>query len=83
MSIASKRFLSYILDMFLIFIILFLLKSVMPVNKYEIELSDLNESYLEQKVDVNEYMSKLKVITHNIDKENIEINIAGTLINYC
>ncbi len=80
MSIASKRFLSYILDMFLIFIILFLLKSVMPVNKYEIELSDLNESYLEQKVDVNEYMSKLKVITHNIDKENIEINIAGTLL---
>ena len=80
MSIASKRFLAYILDMFLIFIILFLLKSVMPVNKYEIELSDLNESYLEQKVDVNEYMSKFKVITHNIDKENIEISIAGTLL---
>ena len=52
----------------------------MPVNKYEIELSDLNDSYSEQKVDVNEYMSKLKVITHNIDKENIEINIAGTLL---
>ena len=80
MSIASKRFLAYILDMFMIFIILFLLKSLMPVNKYEIELSNLNESYLEQKIDVNEYINNLKIITHNIDKENIEINIAGTLL---
>ena len=80
MNIASKRFLAYILDMFMIFIILFLLKSLMPVNKYEIELSNLNESYLEQKIDVNEYINNLKIITHNIDKENIEINIAGTLL---
>ena len=80
MNIASKRFLAYILDMFMIFIILFLLKSLMPVNKYEIELSNLNESYLEQKIDVNEYINNLKIITHNIDKENIEINIVGTLL---
>ena len=80
MNIASKRFLAYILDMFMIFIILFLLKSLMPVNKYEIELSNLNESYLEQKIDVNEYINNLKIITLNIDKENIEINIAGTLL---
>lgn len=79
MSIVSKRFLAYLVDMFLVFVVLFLLKSVMPVNKYENELANLNEAYLEKNVESNEYISQLKIITHNIDKEDIVINIVATL----
>ena len=80
MSIVSKRFLSYLLDMFIIFIILFLIKQLLPVNNYEVELNNLNELYVEKKIDSSIYLNQFKTITHNIDKQNFGINLFGAFL---
>ena len=80
MSIVSKRFLSYLLDMFIIFIILFLIKQLLPVNNYEVELNNLNELYIEKKIDGSIYLNQFKTITHNIDKQNFGINLFGAFL---
>lgn len=80
MSIVSKRCLSYLLDMFIIFIILFLIKQLLPVNNYEVELNNLNELYVEKKIDSSIYLNQFKSITHNIDKQNFGINLFGTFL---
>ncbi len=80
MNIALKRFLAYLIDMLIIFILICLVKQLLPINKYEIEMNNLNESYIENKIDINEYFNKSKEITHNIDKNNIGINIINTIL---
>ena len=80
MNIVSKRLLSYLLDMFIIFIILFLIKQLFPVNKYEIELNNLNELYIEKKIDSDIYLNQFVSITHNIDKQNFGINLIGAFL---
>ena len=80
MSIVSKRFLSYLLDMFIIFVILFFIKQLLPVNNYEIELNNLNELYVEKKIDSAIYLNQFKTITHNIDKQNFGINLFGAFL---
>lgn len=80
MNIVLKRFLSYLLDMFIIFIILFLIKQLLPVNNYEIELNNLNELYIEKKIDSGLYLNQFISITHNIDKQNFGINLFGAFL---
>lgn len=77
MSIVTKRFLSYLLDMFIIFVILFLIKQLLPINNYELELNNLNELYVEKKIDSGIYLNQFVSITHNIDKQNFTINLFG------
>ena len=66
--------------MFIIALALFLLKQVIPTNKYEIELNNLNEDLLEEKISYEDYFNQFKVLTHNIDKTNIGINIVNTVL---
>ncbi len=80
MNIVSKRFLSYLLDMFIIFVILFLIKQFLPVNNYEIELNNLNQLYIEKKIDSTIYLNQFESITHNIDKQNFAINLFGAFL---
>ena len=80
MNIAFKRLLSYLIDMLIILIIVSLIKQFFPVNKYEIELNNLNENYFAQKIDINQYFTSIKTLTHNIDKNNIVINIVNTIL---
>ena len=80
MNIAFKRFFAYLIDMLIIFIIICLIKQFLPVNKYEIELNNLNEVYFEQKIEINEYFNEVQTITHNIDKTNLGINIINTIL---
>ena len=80
MNIVTKRFLSYLLDMFIIFIILFLIKQLLPVNNYEIELNNLNELYIEKKIDSSIYLNQFTSITHNIDKQNFGFNLFGAFL---
>ena len=80
MSIAFKRFFAYLIDVLIIFIIISLVKQILPINKYEIELNNLNELYLEQKIGLTEYFNDIPTITHNIDKSNIGINIINTIL---
>lgn len=80
MNIAGRRMLAYIIDMVLIFFIVSLVKLALPVNQYEIEMNNLNENYLEQKIEIDEYFDEAIIITHNIDKSNLVINIINTFL---
>ena len=80
MNIAVKRFLAYLIDMIIIFIIISLIKPILPINEYEIELNNLNENYLESKIEINEYLEQSKTIIHNIDKTNVAINTFNTIL---
>ena len=80
MNIAGRRFFAYLIDMFIIALALFLLKQVIPTNKYEIELNNLNEDLLEEKISYEDYFNQFKVLTHNIDKTNIGINVVNTIL---
>lgn len=80
MNIAGRRFFAYLIDMFIIALALFLLKQVIPTNKYEIELNNLNEDLLEEKISYEDYFNQFKVLTHNIDKTNIGINVVNTVL---
>ena len=68
MNIAVKRMLAYLIDMALIFIIVSLIKLALPINQYEIELNNLNEKYLEQKINIDDYFNESIILAHNIDK---------------
>ena len=80
MNIAVKRMLAYLIDMALIFIIVSLIKLALPINQYEIELNNLNEKYLEQKITIDDYFNESIILAHNIDKNNLGINIIGTVL---
>lgn len=80
MNIAFKRFFAYLIDMLIIFIIISLIKQFLPINKYEIELNNLNEIYFEQKIEIDEYFNEAQTITRNIDKSNLGINIVNTIL---
>ncbi len=80
MNIAVKRMLAYLIDMALIFIIVSLIKLALPINQYEIELNNLNEKYLEQKINIDDYFNESIILAHNIDKNNLGINIIGTVL---
>ena len=80
MNIVTKRLLSYLLDMIIIFIILVLIKQLIPVNNYEIELNNLNELYIEKKIDSSIYLNQFTSITHNIDKQNFGFNLFGAFL---
>lgn len=80
MSIVSKRLISYLIDIFIIFLVLIIIKGILPVNIHEIELNNLNELYIENKIDFNLYFNQFISITHNIDKSNIGFNLFGCLL---
>ena len=80
MNIVVKRFLSYMIDMFIIFVIFYSVKQLLPVNSYEIELNNLNQLYIEKKIDNTIYFNQFEVITHNIDKTNFGINLFSAFL---
>ena len=74
MNIVVKRFLSYLIDMFIIFVFIFLF-SLFFDNKYEAKINDLNQLLLEEKIEYKEYKNLYYNYYHSLDKENIYINI--------
>jgi len=80
MKISTKRLLSYIIDMGILLLIVLALKSVWPVNSYEIELSNKNEQYLNEMITKEEYKTSYTTLLHQIDKQDIGFNILTTCI---
>lgn len=80
MNIAIRRFLSWIIDMVIIFFILFIIQPLFPVNQYEIEFTNINEQYFEKRIDSKEYMTKYMDTIHHIDKGNLAKNIIMTIL---
>lgn len=79
MSIAVKRFLSYVIDMIIVFIFVFFINIMLP-NKVDNDINILNQQLLEKKVDMKEYFNNYKHLLHIHDKEDIILNISTTIL---
>jgi hypothetical protein len=79
MSIAVKRFLSYVIDMFIVFIFVFFISTILP-NKYDNEISSLNQDLLESKIDNDTYFTNYKHLLHEHDKQDLILNISTTIL---
>lgn len=82
MSIAVKRFLSYVIDMFIVFIFVFLINTILP-NKYDNEIKYLNQLKLEKKIDIETYYTNYKHLLHEHDKQDLYLNISTTILLIC
>ena len=79
MSIAVKRFLSYVIDMFIVFIFVIFINMMLP-NKYDNEIKYLNQLKLEEKIDMETYSKNYKYLLHEHDKQDIYLNISTTIL---
>jgi len=77
MNIKYKRILSYIIDITIIFIIMCIINNLFSNN---LELNILNEEYFEKIITFNEYIENYKIVIHQIDKQNIIINIMSIIL---
>jgi len=82
MSIVIKRFLSYLIDMLIVFILVFFINKMLP-NKYDVEIKNLNQQLYEEKIDNNEYFDNYKQLLHLHDKEDLWLNISTTILSIC
>ena len=80
MNLAFKRFFSWIIDMLIIGLILFIINPLFVVNKYEIEFNNLNEQYMMDKLNTGEYLNDFVNISQDIDKGNLGKNIITTIL---
>ena len=80
MNIVVRRFLSWIIDMMIIFLILLIINPLLPANQYEIEFTNINEQYFEKRIDSKEYLKEYIEAIHNIDKANLAKNIVMTTL---
>jgi hypothetical protein len=79
-----QRFLAYIIDFMVVFIILITLQKLLPKSNKIIELnhdmSILNEKLLKEEIMYQEYSSEFAKITYQIDKENVIKNGINILL---
>lgn len=79
MSIAVKRFLSYVIDMLIVFIFVIFINSILP-NEYDYKIKDLNQQLLEDNIDNEIYFTNYKHLLHEHDKEDLVLNISTTIL---
>lgn len=79
MSIAIKRFLSYVIDMLIVFVFVFFINMMLP-NKYDDEINILNQERLEEKIDNETYFISYKYLLHEHDKSDLVLNISTTIL---
>ncbi len=82
MNIVIKRFLSYLIDMLIVFILVFFINKMLP-NKYDVEIKNLNQQLYEEKIDNTEYFDNYKHLLHVHDKEDLWLNISTTILLIC
>lgn len=82
MSIAKKRFLSYIIDMLIVFLFVFIINILLP-NKYDREIDTLNQQFFEHKIKSDDYLNNYKHLLHEHDKEGLMFNISETVLLIC
>jgi len=84
MSNFKSRILAYIVDMFIITIILTLLSSFIPERKnYENLLKEAENNaqlFVDMEIDMQTFINKEAEIQHDIDKENMMFNIMQAMV---
>lgn len=75
---AGKRLIAYIIDMIVLFGLGFLLTFILPSNPSDVKLANLNEQFLEGKINKDEYYREYMPTVHQIDKDNVVFNALTT-----
>ncbi len=73
----TKRLIAYLIDMFIVSLICSIITinvSSNNTNKYNKELNNLMNDYVNKKVEVNDYIDKYQNIVYNMEKSNMVIN---------
>ena len=77
-----KRTLSFIIDFIVILIVLNIINSFFQQSNYIIELkaeqNQILEEYTSHEIGFDRYFVKYSTVTHNLAKEQIEVNIIYT-----
>jgi len=80
----SKRFASFIIDIFILSCIMSVISFVFPKNKniekLNEEIVSISEDYAEEKIDEKEYLNKTAPLSYRIDKENFLYNAIEVVI---
>ena len=80
-----KRILAYIIDLFIINILVSIFGLVIPVSdnmsKLNEELANLSEQYLNQEIDDSTYLSLAYDIEYDLQKESIPISLISVVIS--
>lgn len=79
----KRRFLAYIYDTCILILILLLTSYFFPrsekLNDLNDELSTLEKSYLEEKIEDSDFISEYSNIAYDIDKENVPYSVINIL----
>ena len=83
----SKRLFAYIIDIAILGLVLFLTNIIIPesndIKHLNLELDILNEQYLNQEMELKEYLYNYSEINYSLDKENIVYNIVNIVFVIC
>jgi len=79
MNITIRRFLSYLIDMLIVFIFVMFINALLP-NKFDNEIKNLNQQLYEQKIDNSTYFELYKPLLHEHDKQDLMLNICTTIL---
>lgn len=75
-----KRLFSYIIDMLIVLLLVVLVRQIVGTNEYTMKITTINEQYIEKEIDFKTYLSNYSLITQNMDKDDLGINIYMTFL---
>lgn len=79
----KERFLSYVIDLLLIGIILFVFNFFFEnpkISEYNLTLSQTFEKFINHNIDADLYLETYAKTIHNIDKLNISLNVVNLIL---
>lgn len=75
----KKRFIAYLIDLFILMLILFTISLFVPesreLKKLNNEIVSINEKVVKEEISISQYYHNLSLIIHDIDMENTLISI--------
>ena len=81
----KKRFFSYIIDVFILSLILFIVGSFIPngsnINNLNTELLDINNNFINGEVGIKTYINQYSSIFYSIDKEMFLSSLINVVIS--
>lgn len=76
----KKRVLAYIIDIAIVVGFLSVVFSFLPTNIDKIHLVDLNQKYINDEIEFNQYFEQYTVLNHNIAKDTFGFNIFSLIV---
>ena len=73
----TKRFLSYVIDLLIIFTLVYLLKNILitkEITNLNIELSNITQRFLKNEINFIEYFNNSAIVSMKLDKASVLVN---------